>query len=205
MKKKDRDTNSKVLAMYQAVVDLIEEEEISGLKVSDIAHKAGIGKGTAYEYFSSKEEIIDNALRWDIQQRIEAVEEKIKCAATMKEQILLSMDWIEHNVHRQSAGIHFLRLSRCAGEMQEKVQRGGMEALVDEKHKELLGVLDVILQKGEEEGSVAVDLPGSLKYFILISNFMGFFVMANREHALSDISLEEAKIRICDIIMNNLQ
>ena len=51
----------KVLAMYRAVVDLINEgNDIKVLKVSDITGCAGIGKGTAYEYFSSKEEIISS-------------------------------------------------------------------------------------------------------------------------------------------------
>lgn len=53
----------KVLAMYRAVVDLINEgSDIKALKVSDITGRAGIGKGTAYEYFSSKEEIISSSV-----------------------------------------------------------------------------------------------------------------------------------------------
>ena len=53
----------KVEAMYRAVLDLIREgKDISKIKVIDITSKAGIGKGTAYEYFRSREEIIANAL-----------------------------------------------------------------------------------------------------------------------------------------------
>lgn len=49
----------KVKAMYEAVLDLFASgRELSTLKVSEITARAGIGKGTAYEYFSSKEEMI---------------------------------------------------------------------------------------------------------------------------------------------------
>ncbi|MBR3770502.1 MAG: TetR/AcrR family transcriptional regulator [Lachnospiraceae bacterium] len=53
----------KVEAMYQAVLDLIREgNDVSKIKVIDITTRAGIGKGTAYEYFRSREEIIGKAL-----------------------------------------------------------------------------------------------------------------------------------------------
>lgn len=49
----------KKLALYQAVHDLLlEGEDLTRLKVSDIAARAGIGKGTTYEYFKSREELI---------------------------------------------------------------------------------------------------------------------------------------------------
>ena len=48
------DPPQKVLALYQAVIEFINEGcDINTLKVADITGRAGIGKGTAYEYFSS--------------------------------------------------------------------------------------------------------------------------------------------------------
>ena len=49
-------------AIYQAVLALFEEgADINNLTVSEITRRAGIGKGTAYEYFSGKEEMIAKA------------------------------------------------------------------------------------------------------------------------------------------------
>lgn len=54
---------SKVRAMYEAVLQLFAAgRELGTLKVEEITKKAGIGKGTAYEYFSTKEEIVIGAL-----------------------------------------------------------------------------------------------------------------------------------------------
>ena len=51
----ENEKNKKVMAMYQAVWKLLDEgKDLHKLKVSDITECAGIGKGTAYEYFRSK-------------------------------------------------------------------------------------------------------------------------------------------------------
>ena len=64
-----RNPPEKVLALYRAVVDLINAGcDVSTVKVSDITGRAGIGKGTAYEYFSSKEEIISSAILYYVQE-----------------------------------------------------------------------------------------------------------------------------------------
>ena len=73
----------KVRLMFQAVTELLSEKtDINAMKVADITKRAGIGKGTAYEYFSSKEEIITMALLYDYKVRLQQLEEglsKKKC------------------------------------------------------------------------------------------------------------------------------
>lgn len=55
-------------AIYQAVLALFEEGgDLNSLTVSEITKRAGIGKGTAYEYFSDKEEMIAKALFYDME------------------------------------------------------------------------------------------------------------------------------------------
>ena len=44
----------KMTAVYQAVIELFTEgADLNNLTVAEITAKAGIGKGTAYEYFSN--------------------------------------------------------------------------------------------------------------------------------------------------------
>lgn len=58
----------KKAAVYQAVLELFEEgADLGSLTVSEITGRAGIGKGTAYEYFSDKEEMIAKALFYNVQ------------------------------------------------------------------------------------------------------------------------------------------
>lgn len=49
-------------AIYQAVLELFEEgADMNSITVAEITGRAGIGKGTAYDYFSGKEEMIAKA------------------------------------------------------------------------------------------------------------------------------------------------
>lgn len=63
--KMEEKLSPKVEALYKAVVELLlEGREIRKMKVSEITERAGIGKGTAYEYFESREELIVRALQY---------------------------------------------------------------------------------------------------------------------------------------------
>ena len=69
----------KVKAMYEAVLELFASgRELGTLKVSEITAKAGIGKGTAYEYFSTKEEMIIGAIRYEASKHIAIIAELIE-------------------------------------------------------------------------------------------------------------------------------
>lgn len=61
--------------IFQGVLRLIEQGvDLHTVKVQDIATAAGIGKGTLYEYFSSKDEIIMQTLSYLFLQEIEFFE-----------------------------------------------------------------------------------------------------------------------------------
>ncbi len=51
---KDEDKRRRII---QAAINVFAHDGLSNGKIATIARKAGIGKGTVYEYFSSKEEI----------------------------------------------------------------------------------------------------------------------------------------------------
>lgn len=53
----------KETALYEAVFRLLARgEKMYSVTVQQIAEEAGIGKGTVYEYFTSREEIISKAM-----------------------------------------------------------------------------------------------------------------------------------------------
>lgn len=55
------ETRTKLDLILDAFRELLENEDIQHISVNEIAKKAGIGKGSIYYYFSSKDEIL-NAL-----------------------------------------------------------------------------------------------------------------------------------------------
>jgi len=67
---------------------LFLEKGYSNTKIIDIASAAGIGKGTVYEYFESKEslllELINTKIKQDYMQYYKVIGEKISCCEKLK-------------------------------------------------------------------------------------------------------------------------
>lgn len=103
-----QDPSQKVLAMYQAVIEFINEGcDINTLKVADITGRAGIGKGTAYEYFSSKEEIISSAILYYVKVCFEKLQVISTDNRTFQQKINEVMDFIDEHV-KEKQGVFFL-------------------------------------------------------------------------------------------------
>ncbi len=88
----------KVQKMYEAISELVQEKrEIAALKVQDITSRAGIGKGTAYEYFSSKEEIIVHASLWICFQQNQEMERELSQLTGFQEKFMFLLEWMKNH------------------------------------------------------------------------------------------------------------
>ena len=71
----------KKAAVFRAVLHLLRQgRPLGDLKVSDIAEAAGIGKGTVYEYFPSREELLRDAMQYSRAQGFAELYEAISTA-----------------------------------------------------------------------------------------------------------------------------
>ncbi|MBN2558643.1 MAG: TetR/AcrR family transcriptional regulator [Clostridia bacterium] len=63
--------------ILQSVLDIMMENGVNGLKVSDIAKRADIGKGTVYEYFPSKEDLFLGAVEFGLDMCVAHISESV--------------------------------------------------------------------------------------------------------------------------------
>lgn len=78
--------SEKRILIYQAVLDLLcENYDAAEITISSIAKKAGIGKGTVYEYFSSKEDIFFEALMFFADHKIDALARALEQEGSFRE------------------------------------------------------------------------------------------------------------------------
>ena len=85
----------KVLKIFNAVEKLAEQgKDVTTLKVSEISSMAGIGKGTTYEYFESREEMISKAVFYSISKSIGMILQIFKEEIGFKENFYKMMDYI---------------------------------------------------------------------------------------------------------------
>lgn len=98
----------KVLAMYEAVFKLLSRDcDVNTIKVADITGLAGIGKGTAYEYFSSKEEIIAASMLYYVQECVDRLREISVSSKQFQKKIYAVMDLIDAHM-KEKQGIFLL-------------------------------------------------------------------------------------------------
>lgn len=83
----------KVIALYNAVTALSREgADLTQMKVSDIAAKAGIGKGTTYAYFKSREELIVKAILYNIYSHVQVIKNRIQQVDSFQEKVYVMLD-----------------------------------------------------------------------------------------------------------------
>lgn len=143
----------KVLLMYQAVVEMVKEgKDINCIKVSDITNRAGIGKGTAYEYFASKEAIITQALAYDVTEKIHLLTELARGAGTFEEKIFGIFEFVEEKFSENQTFCTLVRIGTGSYEISETLKQEYQRIQEDIRCSQIDDVIDCIMQQGGEEG-----------------------------------------------------
>lgn len=201
------ETNEKVLAMYQAVCALLEEGcDIHRIKVSDITARAGIGKGTAYEYFRSKEELLAKALQYDFTLQYQLLEGEVKQKRSLWDAMYSSFDWLEKNTARKRFAMQFLKLTR---EM-EKGGEGfgsGIDCMMQQMDcgvEMFRQILKYMVALGRSEGVIASGVPEKMAQLELFSKFMGFFVYLQMGEPENKEEIRQTKRFLYDNIVKSL-
>lgn len=157
---------AKVLRLYRGVIELIlEGVDIRNLKVSDITQKAGIGKGTAYDYFDTKEEIIVSAILHVMICIQEEVEAELVRRRSFFDQMEYLLEVLEKKMEERECFLHFIHLltdtSICGLKLQERMKEAGQENYT------LVTMLVGLIRDGMERGELRTDLPiGYLCYAV---------------------------------------
>ena len=184
--------SEKELALFQAVIDLIEEDvDIHSIKVSDITNRAGIGKGTAYEYFSSKEEMVAKAIIWSGEKLFQKIMGILRTTGSLKGQIMAVLDFIETEMSSSRCSTQLMRLQGQECQMKEHLYReyakfGGSQSQVE-------SVLRILTEQGKREGTIPADMPETFVTMVLMAGFMSYFVYLLEGLETEEVPREQTK------------
>lgn len=147
----------KVCQIYRAVIQLLEEGmEVGDIRVSTVTERAGIGKGTAYEYFDSREEMVACAIMYQVKVTFAWLENLLEGKETFREQLSFLLREMEQERYR----ICFLRLLHMltdCSEFNRMLQRKmDGEAFAPYLPRNVFGR---ILGRAVENGELRGDLP----------------------------------------------
>ena len=190
----------KVLLLYEAVLDFVSKgEDIQKLTVSDITGRAGIGKGTAYDYFSSKEEIIVCALMYSMLGMVEKVGLRLVECKGFKEQVEGLFSIIEDNIMERSCFVRFVNLMTSTNIYSQALNQISDDATrVDEIPMQLLKQM---LADGIKRGEVRSDLPLDYLTYELVATLLTYITMLSGNNQLT-MTAEEMKPFVLKSIWN---
>lgn len=198
-----KETRPKVLALYRGVLELLDEgADVNTIKVSDITAKAGIGKGTAYDYFKSREEIIACALLYDVDQKIEEEKEELLRQEGFSRKVVYAFDWMERRFREQKIFLRVLRLttegSGLSSTILEELQR---------RKKEGCGPLKVLMEmcrEGKKRGEIREDIPVSAACIASFANMTAFILYLEKSEQMPEVNTSWMKEFLCKGLLNQL-
>lgn len=121
MKRKEQLPKEK--AIYQAVLELFQEgTDLNTLTVAEITGRAGIGKGTAYEYFSDKEEMIAKAILFGTEEFCYKVYESLKKEKKLYDKIYRILVKMEEEVKEMSCILSMIHLMSDNSAISKKIK-----------------------------------------------------------------------------------
>lgn len=185
----------KEMLMYQAVIDMVQENyDINSIKVNDITSRAGIGKGTAYEYFSSKEEIIVKALLFDTYTHLRKIASSLKQSKNYKERYFALLDYLEDNLpHTKSVG-SLMKMFAGTYEIKDDIKKE-----LEKIHKNTIcpityveGLIDDFMMQGLEE-KLYVQQDKMIRRSVFVTQVTGYIYCIINHYYGGALSRETAR------------
>lgn len=193
---------AKVLAMYKAVIELISEGvDITNLRVSAITERAGIGKGTAYEYFDSKEDIVTCAVVYQIKIIFEWLREQFNARESFKEQMTFLLDEMSKKDGRHRCFMRFVHFLTDNSEFSRLIQE---KALTEEFQKYMpTSVFTEMICEAVGKGELRDDLAVEYMVYIVYSHLLGYMMVMTCDRDLG-VDTETMRGYVETGIMNEL-
>ncbi len=169
----DEQIPEKVKQLFAAVLSMIHDGvDLGSCKVIDITNRAGIGKGTAYEYFETREDIIVAAVVYSTRQITLWLEQELEKYPTFFEKVEFMFDIMEKKLGEAECLISFLHMltdnSVCGKKLRDM---GGWNV---SEESSIQSLLKNVLVKGVENGDIRKDLPLEYMETILYSKLFIF-------------------------------
>lgn len=162
----------KEIEVYKAVFDLAKSgKDFSELRVQEIADAANMGKGTLYEYFKSKDEILEKSIDYFLQEEFKHVHLLLSKTHTFEEMIREIL-WLLVHKNNECSSFEILFAN---------YQRIGIKNLIEKSREKIhevvpsfIEIFDKLIEIGEAEKIILKSSDREYQRFVLLSGISGF-------------------------------
>ena len=172
MNRMNRSDSEKEIAIYEGVRKLIRQDvNLSQVTASEIAQAAGIGKGTLYNYFSTKDEIIARTVFYLIDQHLAQIQTVMARQTGFEGKCRAAMEFIRLQAGRKDSQIH-LMLMGLDSVQAAPFLRQGMER-IKATMRDVERIALELAETGAAEGVITRQEPGYTVQ-VFLSALMGY-------------------------------
>lgn len=160
-------------AVYEAALQLIGQGvSPAALKIQQLADAAGIGKGTVYEYFSSKDEILHGLAVYCFARENARIRALMADCATLAELEEIIADYLQ-DIVAERMGSYRMLAQALGGPPDGPLQCGGMTDCVQELRSTMLGLLRRLHAAGEIDPTLTPEYCCTALLSIVVGGLLG--------------------------------
>lgn len=192
--------DDKRIKILTAAFNVFKAKGFHEAKISEIAKEAEIGKGTVYEYFSSKQSLFEEMMIFILHMYRDMLINAVKDGKTPEEKLKIYLD-TEWRVRSENSHMMELVISRME-HFGESLKMSFMTV-----RQEMSGIIEEILRDGVEQG---VFKAVNIKMFTIM--FSGSFNEAHFQYNIDCMingrdaeKAEAVKNELFEIILNGLR
>jgi len=182
MTKKEKKRN----IILDAAFTLFMKKGYAKVKVIDIAENAGIGKGTIYEYFKSKDDILMELVISYVKKEFVEIREKTEKLATFREKLIALIDFEFDFLMRY--GPHLPEFKQYIFDKDIGFSKELVEAISDIVRLEYSNLSNII-KSGMESGEVRKDLDVPMAVHHISTTITSFIMLSSIDPSCEEVAL----------------
>lgn len=193
----------KVLLLYNAIGEMLSEGiDLTAVKVSEITERAGIGKGTAYDYFDSKEEMVARALLFYMESTMEYLEKGVWEQTTFTERVSTVFKRMSEIAEKNSGALRLILMLFDNNQIGILIKEE-LKHRKEEKSCEPLLMTKKMIEKGIQDGEIKAELPMEYMMYMMTSRVMTYMMYLLKEEN-GQCADEEFRHCLCQGIIKEL-
>jgi AcrR family transcriptional regulator len=160
--------------IVKASADVFAERGFASTRVADIAERAGIGKGTVYEYFSSKEELLFAVFEWINDGIANRVQEALAEGGSSHDRLVrllrIGAEVVQDQVEMQAVTLDFWAASRGSG-LEDRFNKACLAS-----YRTFREIIAGIVREGQAGGEFLTDIDAEAIATMIVSAMDGLGV-----------------------------
>jgi AcrR family transcriptional regulator len=170
------DKDSKRDSIIDAAIKLFAKKGFTKTTINDIALAAGIGKGTVYEYFSTKEEIIHHSFGYFIKSLELDFQEILIMNTAVQEKLSLIFKGFVEFISTDSLGIIEIMFDFWAEAIKNKAAKGLLYQDMRQFYQSYREIFIDLLREGIEKGEFKKEIDTNSVASLIVGMLDGILV-----------------------------